>query len=223
MKTQPAALPNPAQTATPDARPARTTQRGLARREKILNTATAIFLERGYADVSVVEIIKTVGGSKTNVYSQFGNKEGLFVAVVDTLCADFLRDFTQLALSGMKPAQGLKHIGNNLLSVLLEARHIAFQRLIIAESGRFPALGRVWFAAGPQQSRHLMAAFIASKQQEGSLRAIDPLQAATLLHDMLVSNPLYLALLGQTSTPQETRLHVDRVVDLFLLGCGAHS
>lgn len=216
-------MSQPEQEATPNSRTTRTTHRGLARREKILKTATAIFLERGYVDVSVDEIVKTVGGSKTNVYSQFGNKEGLFVAVVDTLCADFLRDFTQLDLSGMKPAQGLKHIGNHLLAILMEVRHIAFQRLIIAESGRFPALGRAWFAAGPQQSRQLMARFIALKQQEGSLRAIDPSSAATLLHDMLVSNPLYLALLGQTPTPQETRLHVDRVVDLFLLGCSARS
>ena len=216
-------MSQPEQEATPDSRPARTTHRGLARREKILKTATAMFLERGYADVSVDEIVKTVGGSKTNVYSQFGNKEGLFVAVVETLCADFLRDFKQLDLSGMQPAQGLKHIGNNLLAILLELRHIAFQRLIIAESGRFPALGRVWFAAGPQQTRQLMADFITSKQQEGSLRAIDPLSAATLLHDMLVSNPLYLALLGQRPNTQETRLHVDRVVELFLLGCSARS
>lgn len=209
----------PEQAAPPDARPARTTHRGLARREQILETATTLFLERGYADVSVDEIVKAVGGSKTNVYSQFGNKEGLFVAVVEALCADFLHDFKQLELAGMKPAPGLKRIGNRLLAILLEARHIAFQRLIIAESGRFPALGRVWFAAGPQQSRRLMAGFIAAKQQEGSLRAIDPMMAATLLHDMVVSNPLYLALLGQGPNAREALLHVDQVVDLFLLGC----
>lgn len=216
-------MSQPEQAAPPDARPARTTHRGLARREKILETATTLFLARGYAGVSVDEIVTAVGGSKTNVYSQFGNKEGLFVAVVEALCADFLHDFKQLELSGMKPAPGLKHIGNRLLAILLEARHIAFQRLIIAESGRFPALGRVWFDAGPQQSRHLMAGFIAAKQQEGSLRAIDPMTAATLLHDMVVSNPLYLALLGQDLNAREAHLHVDRVVDLFLLGCSVRA
>ena len=48
---------------------------------------------------------------------------------------------------------------------------------------------------------------------------MDPMQAATLLHDMLVTNPLYLALMGQFLNASQTRRHIEGVVDLFLLGC----
>jgi TetR/AcrR family transcriptional regulator, mexJK operon transcriptional repressor len=219
MKMAPIAISKPGQEPKLAPPVARTTYRGVARREQILKTATVMFLERGYADVSVDEIVKAVGGSKTNVYSQFGNKEGLFAAAVETLCAEFLHEFKQLDLAHMNAEQGLKRIGKDLLGILLEDRHIAFQRLVIAESGRFPALGRVWFAAGPQQSRKLIAGFIESKLHEGTLRSVDPMIAATLLHDMLVSNPLYLALLGQRPNAKATLRHIDGVVDLFLLGC----
>ncbi len=213
------AMSKPEQGGTVGSRPFRITHRGRARREQILTTASAMFLDHGYAGVSVDEIVRAVGGSKTNVYSQFGSKDGLFVAVVEALCADFLHDFNPLDLANLSAAQGLKRFGTELLGILLQDKHIAFQRLIIAESGRFPALSRVWFNAGPQQTRQCMAKFIELKQHEGSLRVIDAMEAATSFHDMLVSNPLYLGLLGQRPSAQETLRHIDGVVDLFLQGC----
>lgn len=212
------AAPDLGSSPAPATRVVRTTYRGLARREQILAAATSMFLDHGYTGVSIDEIVKAVGGSKTNVYSQFGNKEGLFAAVVQTLCADFLHDFIRLDISGLDAGNGLRRLGRELLGILLKDAHIAFQRLIIAESGRFPALSQVWYAAGPQQSRQFMASFIESKQRDGSLRPCDPMTAATLFHDMVVSDPLYRALQRQVPDLRATRRHVDSAVEAFLHG-----
>ena len=42
----------------------------------------------GYDGVSVDDIVREVGGSKTNVYSFYGGKDGLFLAVMDEILQD---------------------------------------------------------------------------------------------------------------------------------------
>ena len=178
-----------------------------------------MFLAHGYSAVSVDVVVKAVGGSKTNVYSQFGGKEGLFVAVVEDLCSNFQRDFLLLDLSGLDAASGLKLLGNTLLAILLQPQHVAFQRLITAESGRYPALGKAWFEDGPQRSRAFLAEFILTRQGAGELGNTDPMQAATLFHSMLVFDPVQKAMLGQRLDANASRQHVDAVVRLFMQGC----
>ena len=60
----------------------RRTRRGDEKSEQIRSTATELFLKRGFDGVSVDEIVRAVGVSKTNIYNHFCIKEGLFVAIV---------------------------------------------------------------------------------------------------------------------------------------------
>lgn len=201
--------------------PAPRTYRGVARRELILKVASTRFLAQGYAGVSVDEIVKEVGGSKTNVYRQFGGKEGLFIAVVDVLSADFLRDYKVIDLTGKTAAQGLKILAKALLGILLQERHLAFQRLIIAESGRFPALGRVWLESGPQQSRLVISRFIQEQQRNARFRPADAMRAATFFHDMITFNPTHMAMLGVGLSAKELDHFIDDAIEAFLHGYSA--
>jgi AcrR family transcriptional regulator len=71
------ALSDPASTAPtdtpPDLRPGR---------ERILEQARALFLERGYVDVSMREIAEAAGLRKATIYHHFADKEELFTAIV---------------------------------------------------------------------------------------------------------------------------------------------
>ena len=196
----------------------RVTRRGLERKVQILEVATDMFLSHGFDGVSIDNIVLAVGGSKTNVYSQFGNKEGLFRAVIENLCELFLRNFRKVNLSGKDARTGLTQLGTTLLKSLLLDKHIAFQRLVLAETARFPGLGQTWFDEGPQQSRLRIAALIAQCQKTGELRATNPMIAATLFHDMLVFNPTHLSTIGRPSSAQAVNRHVRQVVDLFMKG-----
>ena len=196
----------------------RVTRRGMERKAQILQVATELFLEHGFDGVSIDDIVLTVGGSKTNVYSHFGNKEGLFRAVIENLCELFLRNFKKINLSGKDARTGLTQLGTTLLKSLMLEKHIAFQRLVLAESGRFPGLGQTWFDDGPQQSRLRIAGFIAQCQQAGQLRNSDPKISATLFHDMLVFNPTHLSTIGRPPSTQAVHRHVRQVVELFMQG-----
>lgn len=196
----------------------RVTRRGVERKAQILLVATEKFLAHGFDGVSVDDIVLSVGGSKTNVYSYFGNKEGLFLAVIESLCELFLRNFKKLNLSDKDARTGLTLLGTTLLKSLMLDKHIAFQRLVLAESGRFPVLGQSWFDDGPQQSRLRIAGFIEQCQQAGELRIVDPMLSATLFHDMLVFNPTHLSTIGRPPSVQAVNRHVRQVVDLFMKG-----
>jgi AcrR family transcriptional regulator len=207
-------------TPLPDApgRAIRRTRRGDEKSAQIRSTATELFLTRGYEAVSVDEIVRAVGGSKTNVYNHFQNKEGLFVAIVKGLCEDLLASFVTIDLSALSVEQGLRSLALALLGILLQDRHLAFQRLIIAETARFPALGRAWYQSGPETSRNIIAQFIEEQQRAGRLRRSDPHQSATLFHDMITCDPLHRAMLGDKPSDDEIRHRIDMVIDAFLHG-----
>jgi AcrR family transcriptional regulator len=207
-------------TPLPDAtrRAIRRTRRGDEKSEQIRATATELFLRHGYDGVSVDEIVRTVGGSKTNIYNHFHSKEGLFVAIVTTLCEEFLASFVTTDVAALGVEEGLRTLALALIRILLQDRHLAFQRLIIAETARFPALGRAWFESGPERSRSIIARFIERQQRAGRLRRGDPHQSATLFHDMITFDLLYHAMLGDKPSDDEIRQRIDSAIDVFRHG-----
>ena len=200
-------------------RPAiRRTRRGDQKVEQIRSAATELFLRHGFDGVSVDEIVQAVGGSKTNVYNHFRNKEGLFVAIVKGLCEDLLESFVTMDVSGLGAEEGLGSLALALLGIVLQDRHLAFQRIIIAESARFPALARAWFDSGPERSRGIIAQFMEWQQRAGRLRSGDPHQMAILFHDMVATDLLYRAMLGEKPGDSEIRQRVDAAVEAFMRG-----
>ena len=65
------------------------TQRSAERKEKFIQAGMEIFLEKGYENTSLTDIIKKSGGSLASVYKFFENKEGLFRAIVERGFDDF--------------------------------------------------------------------------------------------------------------------------------------
>ena len=52
-------------------------------RDRILNTATHLFCDEGFAATGVDRIVKESGAAKSTLYANFGSKEGLIEAVLD--------------------------------------------------------------------------------------------------------------------------------------------
>jgi AcrR family transcriptional regulator len=174
-------------------RPPRT-KRGAQKAEKLRQVAAQLFLAHGFDGVSIDEIVRVVGGSKTNVYSYFGSKERLFVTVVDELCEEFLAPLAALDVTRRPLQEGLRELGRNLLGVLLSKRHLSFYRLIIAESGRFPDIGEIWRQRGPDRAKSMIDAFISRHVDRGRFSPRDTLRIARLFHDMITGSALEYAL-----------------------------
>ncbi|MFM0698254.1 TetR/AcrR family transcriptional regulator [Paraburkholderia sediminicola] len=196
-----------------------------AKREQLLDIASKRFLARGFAAVSVDEIVAAANQSKTNVYSYFGGKEGLFLATVDRLLADILFPLEGNDFASLPIEQGLYELANAILSVVLGKSALALHRLIVAEAASFPEIARRWFEAGPERAYGFCADFIAAHQKGGRLRTADTRRAAVFLHDMLIGDYERRMLTGVRGTPKprERDALILSAIDLFLNGYGGES
>ncbi|CAG9167644.1 hypothetical protein LMG23992_00865 [Cupriavidus laharis] len=222
MKTTPP--PTPKRSAAADKPAVRITRRGEAKRAAILETAAELFLAHGYDGVSVDEIVKACGGSKTNVYSYFGGKDGLFVAVVEALCDRFLEKAEELEPSHSNTAQGLRTLARSFLDSLLEDSHLAFMRLIIAEARRFPEIGQVWYTRGPLATCQYVAAYLTEQQAAGTKLNATPEVAAQHFHSMVIAGVLHQTLAtGQRPGTAQIDSLVKSAIDLILAKPGANA
>ena len=90
---------------------ARPLDRGVARRQAFLEAAREVFLDQGYEAASVNDVVRLAGGSLATLYSQFGNKEGLFLAVVQDQHERVLAAMTPSSVDDLSLEDGLKQIG----------------------------------------------------------------------------------------------------------------
>lgn len=60
-------------------------------KKRLLDCAVKEFLQKGYANASLHRISEAARTSTTSIYVRFGDKAGLFSAIVDGACEDFIQ------------------------------------------------------------------------------------------------------------------------------------
>lgn len=190
------------------------------RQTDILKVATKLFLERGYDAVSLDEILERVGGSKTTLYSYYGDKEGLFAATIRNMCRDKLDPLCALDSSDLDPRAALNAIGRHFLSVLSDPQGRALFRAMISEAKRFPKVASIFFAAGPETMIGMLRGKIEHWQKEGLLRSGDAETLAIQFLGLMMGNFHLKSLLGlmEPLTDRQIKAWVDQGVDVFLDG-----
>ena len=76
-------------------------QRKQEKRHRILKNALALFSVHSYSGTSMDAIAAAADISKPTLYDYFGNKEGLFSAVLEKATDELLEPFRQLEGKGM--------------------------------------------------------------------------------------------------------------------------
>jgi TetR/AcrR family transcriptional repressor of mexJK operon len=192
-----------------------------AKRDKIVRAAAKLFLGKGYDSVSINDIIGVVGGSKGTIYSNFGNKEKLFEAVVARMCSDVtIRIDTRLVGT---VDQQLTRIAHSFLSKVLSPQTLCFHRLITSIGRTFPATGRLFYNSGPRTVYQIIAEWITLHQKAGNIRDDeDPHRLAVLFHDMLIGDQQLSWLTSASNEKDRARFIQQKIrlaVAVFLQGC----
>src|SRR5271156_533120 len=97
---------------------AATRPRLVARRQAFLEAATAVFLERGYANATLDDVIARSGGSRQTLYSLFGGKQGLFEALIAERSDKVFAPFRAEGLLDRSPDEVLMDVGIRYLETV---------------------------------------------------------------------------------------------------------
>jgi TetR/AcrR family transcriptional regulator, mexJK operon transcriptional repressor len=166
-----------AQAATPIARRSRGRPRqgeGETIESELLEGAMREFLKHGYGGTSMAQIVKSLGISKTTLYSRYPSKNELFRAIMSQHI-ERLSARTALQTNGhwLELGMGLRAYANRSLEISLAGDVREVNRLIYSESGRFPELG----AAAAERTEigiTQIAEFIADCGERDGIPARDP-------------------------------------------------
>lgn len=185
------------------------------RRHEILRAARICFLDRGFLRTTISDVLALSGGSRATVYEEFGDKEGLFAALIGSI----LEDMSLPAAGDGPPDQVLRELGSAYLAQLLDPDALALYRVVLGESAHMRQLGPAIFRAGPRAAGEALAQRFAAWIQDGELAIDDPHRAATLFLAM-VEGDLHRAAIMWDRAPsaQEVDVTVDAAVTLFLRG-----
>lgn len=186
-----------------------------ARREALLQEAAAVFFEQGYAATSIDAIIERVGGSKRNIYKEFGNKEGLFAAIVDENADRLLSTLEVGQIEGQDLEEILTTFGKHLLGLYISPSVIGLYRIAISEAHRFPDLVKIFHEQGPGRATQRLAEVLEAAQQRGEIQTKDCTHVSRHFVGMIRDN-LLQAIVGVDQEP--SREVVSSAVELLLNG-----
>jgi AcrR family transcriptional regulator len=158
------------------------------RREMIVEIAHAAFLREGYAATSMSRIAAEVGGSKATLYTYFKSKKDLFEAVAHHESAYLMEQLFRVSPSRGDFRADLMELTRRFITVLVSDRMIAGHRLIIAESGRFPEMGRMGHALTVRRGLERLAAYFQKAMDAGYLRPSSTMFAAEVFFDLCAGN-----------------------------------
>ena len=200
---------------------ARRRKRANGKREKIVRSAAKLFLEKGYDNVSINDIIEVAGGSKGTIYSNFGSKEKLFEAVVEQMCSDVTIRIDTRAVGTID--EQLTRIAYSFVSKVLSPEILYFHRLMTSIGRTFPKAGRLFYETGPRTVYQIIGGWVAMHQAKGSIRDDVPAHhLAVLFHDMLIGEH-QLSWLTSASTDKDRTKRIEQTVHaavtVFLQGC----
>lgn len=196
-------------------------ERGLLRRDRFLDAATEVFMQHGFEAASLQEIVSRAGGSLATLYRLFGNKEGLFQAVIDRRSGNMLAQLDLPHMGGIDPQTVLFNVGMRFVDVVLSPDVLSLHRLLVAECGRNPRLREIFMTVAPERSTRALADYLETQVISGRLQLEDCSLAAMQFLNMLKGNYHMRGLLGEVvDMPYAERQRVvTHAVNLFLRGC----
>lgn len=196
------------------------TSRGAERRALLLEEATELFLKYGYDNVSLDQIVEHAGGSKASIYKYFGSKHGLFVAIYQGRCSNFLHQIkVAVQQQDVNIHQRLSNLLYDLYTIVADPKSSGLWRLIIQLSQNNPKLAQELYHLGPTQAHQIFAEFLKQAHDRKELYCTEPEQSAIyffgFLHDLHWRALVGVPLLESESHPQA---RIQYMVDRFLTG-----
>lgn len=190
---------------------------------QILEAAKTIFLKEGFEAASMDTIAKTANVSKATLYAHYRSKVDLFGAVITDECTRRVALFAGDDIKAGDIRWALRLIGGRLIDLLLSPEAIAINRIVIAESQRFPEIGATFWNAGPERVIAQLTALFDEANRAGTLVVPDTRLAAEQFVTLIKVETHSRRLLNLPCDMRQERLAtiVEGAVRLLLKGYAA--
>ncbi|MDV6330439.1 TetR/AcrR family transcriptional regulator [Asticcacaulis sp. 201] len=192
------------------------------RREAILDVATEIFMEEGYASASMSTIAARLGGSKGTLYNYFKSKEELFTAYVQRHCVFHRGQTTALLNEEGEARKVLKNYATRYLRSFTSEQTLQNWRIISAESQKSPEIGRLFYESGPLSGVRILAGYFDKAQARGELNFPNAEQVAHQFVSLIHGRMIKARLMNYIPEPTDAEIaaEVDAALFVFFAAYG---
>jgi len=163
-------------------------RRGEVRTEKFLQAATIEFLERGYGNARLSDIVARSGGSLATLYRVFGGKKGLALAIMRESISSFGESMSALLDPNVSPDTALYTVTDRIVAEALTPQRIVVYRIVINQGLEFPELRDWFFEHGIAPMHHLLSQYFEREHAAGRLRITDPASTARQFSKMVFAS-----------------------------------
>ena len=147
------------------------------KREAILTGARKVFMQSGFGGANMDDVASAARVSKMTVYRHFGSKEDLFAGVITEMCHDLIPEQLQ-EIFNREPRRALRSFARKMIEILFNEDSIELHRLAVSECRRFPMLGELFFATGPQVCIDALESYLIRHKTDPRFRITDPRRSA---------------------------------------------
>jgi len=163
---------------------------------QIVEAARRLFMAEGYGTTSMDAIARAAGVSKATLYAHFTNKAELFAAIIGGECQRFAQMLWAREAETDDVRSVLLQVARAKIQFTGSAEPRAIYRIVVAESARFPELGRVFYDNGPRRVLERLTDYLRNATARGALAVPDPRMAAEQFFGMIHGADYLRRLLG---------------------------
>jgi AcrR family transcriptional regulator len=191
--------------------------------DQVLDGARQVFLSDGFEGASVDDIAKAAGVSKATLYSYFPDKRLLFIEVAKSQCS--AQAETALATLDMEAPvpEFLRALATAMIAFITSDFGKRIFRIFVAETERFPELGRQFYESGTHLVQTSLVAYLRKAASRGEVVIDDYELAAQQFYHLCKVDIFERAIFNMAeefSQAEEDRV-IDGAIGMFLARYGA--
>ncbi len=195
-------------------------RRGEERAEMFLQSAIEVFLEKGYRQTRLSDIVARAGGSYATLYRAYGDKEGLARAIMERGMNAFDEAQGLLLASDAAPEAALTETALRMVEVILSPVQIVIHRIVIGDGLAFPELRDWYFEHAIRPAERALGEYFRCQQVAGRLCMTCPDVTANRFYMAVFARAIMDSVMG-FATPADVprvREEVRKAVVIFLNG-----
>jgi AcrR family transcriptional regulator len=203
-----------------------TSEEAVLRDERILETAAALFMERGFDATSIDAVAAASEVGKPTIYARYPGKSALFIAVLRLKITRWLAPLAEQAMADFDETSTdveavLMNIVRQMVKSATAPEAVALHGILAAQAQRFPDVARLAHEEGWLPTVRAVASTLQRFADRGIIHIEDAELTAELFLNLVVGRQQQPAALYVAGDPWDSQVMEQRArvaVKLFLNG-----